>query len=86
MVASIDLVQIDRAADFSVMTGKFQLFDHFVISQILTIDALSNLLWNTSALLHPSSLFEMASRSIPNFAETMTDAKIVWHFPHFQAA
>ncbi|GAA5916133.1 hypothetical protein JCM5296_007314 [Sporobolomyces johnsonii] len=58
-VRSVDLVQIERAADFSSVT-----------------DALSNMLRNSSAIFNPSALFEMASKGLPNFAETMTDAKM----------
>ncbi|GAA5905384.1 Golgi transport complex subunit COG3 [Sporobolomyces salmoneus] len=57
-VRSVDLVHIERAADFSSVT-----------------DMLSNILRNTSAIFNPAALFQMASRGIPNFAETMVDAK-----------
>ena len=40
-------------------------------------DALVNLLKNTSVIFNPNALFELASRGIPSFAETMTDAKLV---------
>ncbi|KAL8277753.1 hypothetical protein RQP46_009875 [Phenoliferia psychrophenolica] len=59
MVRSVDLVQIERAADFSSVT-----------------DALVNLLKNTSVIFNPNALFELASRGMPSFAETMTDAKL----------
>ncbi|KAK4049565.1 Golgi transport complex subunit 3 [Microbotryomycetes sp. JL201] len=39
-------------------------------------DALVNLLRNTSAIFKPSALFELAAKGMPNFAETMTDAKM----------
>lgn len=39
-------------------------------------DALVNLLRNTSIIFNPNALFELASRGIPSFAETMTDAKL----------
>ncbi|GAA5941713.1 hypothetical protein JCM1841_005161 [Sporobolomyces salmonicolor] len=58
-VRSVDLVQIERAADFSSVT-----------------DALSNMLRNSTAIFNPSTLFEMASKGLPSFAETMTDAKM----------
>lgn len=38
---------------------------------------LSNILRNTSAIFNPAALFELASKGIPNFAETMFDAKTV---------
>ncbi|KAK4047521.1 Golgi transport complex subunit 3 [Microbotryomycetes sp. JL221] len=38
-------------------------------------DALVNLLRNTSAIFKPSALFELAVKGMPNFTETMTDAK-----------
>lgn len=38
-------------------------------------DALSSLLRNTSALFNPNTLFQLASKGIPSFAETMKDAK-----------
>lgn len=41
------------------------------------LDALYNLLRNTSVILNPNALYELASRGIPSFAETMTDAKMV---------
>lgn len=40
-------------------------------------DALVNLLRNSSVIFNPNALFELASKGIPNFAETMTDAKTV---------
>ncbi|GAA99202.1 uncharacterized protein L969DRAFT_382343 [Mixia osmundae IAM 14324] len=57
-VRSIDMVQVDRAMDFSSVT-----------------DALGSLLRNSSALFNPSSLFQLAAKGIPSFAETMRDAK-----------
>ncbi|GAA6058792.1 hypothetical protein JCM10212_001908 [Sporobolomyces blumeae] len=57
-VRSVDLVHIERAADFSTVT-----------------DMLSQILRNTSAIFNPAALFELASKGIPNFAETMFDAK-----------
>ncbi|GAA6017621.1 hypothetical protein JCM11491_005304 [Sporobolomyces phaffii] len=57
-VRSVDLVHIERAADFSSVT-----------------DMLSTVLRNSSAIFNPSALFQMASRGMPNFAETMFDAK-----------
>ena len=36
-----------------------------------------NLLKNTSVIFNPNALFELASRGMPSFAETMTDAKLV---------
>ncbi|KAM0745864.1 Sec34-domain-containing protein [Meredithblackwellia eburnea MCA 4105] len=39
-------------------------------------DALFNLLKNTSVIFNPNALFELASKGIPSFAETMTDAKL----------
>ncbi|KAM0786692.1 hypothetical protein ACM66B_002137 [Microbotryomycetes sp. NB124-2] len=39
-------------------------------------EALVNLLRNTSAIFKPSALFELAAKGMPNFAETMTDAKL----------
>lgn len=42
-------------------------------------DALVNLLRNSSMLFRPNALYELASKGIPNFAETMTDAKTVSH-------
>ncbi|KAK4705484.1 conserved oligomeric Golgi complex subunit 3, partial [Phenoliferia sp. Uapishka_3] len=59
MIRSVDLVQIERAADFSSVT-----------------DALVSLLKNTSVIFNPNALFELASRGIPSFTETMTDAKM----------
>jgi len=38
-------------------------------------DALSSLLRNRSALLNPNALYQLASRGLPSFAETMRDAK-----------
>ncbi|GAA5929054.1 Golgi transport complex subunit COG3 [Sporobolomyces koalae] len=57
-VRSVDLVHIERAADFSSVT-----------------DMLSSVLRNTSAIFNPAALFELASKGMPNFAETMVDAK-----------
>ncbi|KDE07396.1 hypothetical protein MVLG_02263 [Microbotryum lychnidis-dioicae p1A1 Lamole] len=58
MIRSVDMVQIERAADFSTVT-----------------DALINLLRNTSVIFNRNALFELASRGIPSFTETMRDAK-----------
>ncbi|SCV70276.1 BQ2448_1670 [Microbotryum intermedium] len=58
MVRSVDMVQIERAADFSTVT-----------------DALINLLRNTSVIFNRNALFELASKGIPSFTETMRDAK-----------
>ena len=44
---------------------------------MLCPDALVNLLKNTSVIFNPNALFELASRGMPSFAETMTDAKLV---------
>ncbi|BGP34343.1 Golgi transport complex subunit 3 [Rhodotorula toruloides] len=38
-------------------------------------EALSTLLRNTSTLFNPRALVDLASKGMPNFAETMTDAK-----------
>ena len=46
---------------------------------------LSNILRNTSAIFNPAALFELASKGIPNFAETMFDAKTVYSLFLFSA-
>ncbi|GAA5995774.1 Golgi transport complex subunit COG3 [Rhodotorula paludigena] len=58
MVRSVDLVHVERGADFSSVT-----------------EALSTMLRNTSTLFNPRALVELASKGLPSFAETMTDAK-----------
>lgn len=40
-------------------------------------EALSLLLRNTSSLFNPRTLVDLASKGMPSFAETMTDAKTV---------
>ncbi|GAA5947106.1 hypothetical protein JCM3775_006667, partial [Rhodotorula graminis] len=58
MVRSVDLIHIERAADFSSVT-----------------EALGGLLTGGN-LFNPRALVELASRSMPSWAETMTDAKL----------
>ncbi|GAA5892602.1 hypothetical protein JCM8208_005860 [Rhodotorula glutinis] len=58
MVRSVDLVHIERAADFSSVT-----------------EALGGLLTGGN-LFSPRALVELASRSMPSWTETMTDAKL----------
>lgn len=87
MVRSVDLVQIERAADFSSVTGAFRglvlptvpslFLEMRPLIAPITTDALVNLLRNTSVIFNPNALFELASKGIPSFAETMTDAKLV---------
>ncbi|GAA5949410.1 hypothetical protein JCM3765_003400 [Sporobolomyces pararoseus] len=58
-VRSVDLVHIERAADFSSVT-----------------EMLSNILRNSTTLVfNPSTLFQIASKGLPNFNETMFDSK-----------
>lgn len=42
---------------------------------LLCTDALSNLLRNTSNLFNPNALFQIASRGLPSFKETIRDSK-----------
>ncbi|GAA5865630.1 hypothetical protein JCM3774_002078 [Rhodotorula dairenensis] len=60
MVRTVDLVQVDRGPDFSSLT-----------------EALGALLrrGTSSLLFNPRTLVDLASKGMPSFAETMTDAK-----------
>lgn len=75
MVRSMDLVQIERSMDFSNMTGEREWARGKYMSYCRLADALASLLRNTSTLLSPNALYQLASKGIPTFAETMRDAK-----------
>lgn len=45
------------------------------LANVHLTDALASLLRNTSTLLNPNALYQLASKGMPSFAETMRDAK-----------